>query len=74
MPFVTTPNPVAVSHPLSQQFITLARGMEFDANDPIVKAFPWAFEQPVERATAGPGERRPVGRPKGSRNKPKDAA
>ena len=36
--------PVAVRHPVTEQFVTLARGMEFEDNDPVVKAFGWAFE------------------------------
>jgi hypothetical protein len=61
-------NPVAVSHPITGQFITLSRGKEFDDNDPVVAAFAWAFEPddapatvdsvPIETATARPGERR----------------
>lgn len=61
-------NPVAVSHPLTQQFVVLSRGKEFDDNDPIVTEFAWAFEAqpapetvdsvPIETATRAPGERR----------------
>ena len=36
--------PVAARHPVTGQFITLARGMEFEDSDPIVAAFAWAFE------------------------------
>lgn len=65
-------NPVVSSHPVTGQFITLARGMEFDDDDPIVAAFAWAFvdepkpeqvrEVPIEQATAAPGEKRNVRR------------
>jgi hypothetical protein len=61
-------SPVAAQHPATGQFITLARGMEFDDDDPIVAAHPWAFrdepkagpvtEVPIEQATAAPGEKR----------------
>jgi hypothetical protein len=39
--------------------------MEFDDSDPIVRAFPWAFDGGVESATAKPGEKRSVRRPRG---------
>lgn len=66
MPSVTHPTPVVVRHPISEQFIALARGMEFDASDPVVAAYPWAFEggSDVESATAEPGKRRYVRRQK----------
>lgn len=64
--------PVVVRHPDSDQFITLARGMEFDDSDPIVATFAWAFEPDetprevtsvsVEAATAAPGEKRSIRR------------
>ena len=44
MPTVQHRSPVAARHPVTEQFITLAKGMEFDDDDPIVKAFGWAFE------------------------------
>lgn len=65
MPSVTHPTPVVVRHPLSEQFIALARGMEFEDSDPVVEAYPWAFvASDVESATAEPGKRRYVRRPK----------
>ncbi len=64
MATVTHPNPVVVSHPLTEQFVTLAKGMEFPDDDPIVKEFRWAFEPPVEQATAAPGEKRTTSRTK----------
>jgi len=48
MATVRISNPVAVSHPISQQFITLSKGMEFADTDPIVKTFAWAFEDQPE--------------------------
>lgn len=68
-------SPVVVSHPVTQQYVTLARGMEVD--DPeILREFAWAFEEPtepvssssvriadVEQATREPGERRATRRP-----------
>jgi hypothetical protein len=42
--------------------IPLAPGMWFDSDDPGVRDYPWAFESPVEQATAGPGEKRTVRR------------
>lgn len=57
-------------------FVGLAPGAEYDSNDPIVKAHPWAFapdgDRPargrvtsisVEQATAAPGEQRTTKRP-----------
>ncbi len=64
MATVTHQTPVVVRHPLSEQFITLARGMDFEDSDPVVAAYAWAFESDVESATAEPGKRRYVRRPK----------
>ena len=36
--------PVAVRHPDTQQFITLDPGVDFPADDVIVRTYPWAFE------------------------------
>lgn len=41
----------------------IPEGQPFDADDPVVRAYPWLFDAPVERATAAPGERRTVKRP-----------
>lgn len=40
-------SPVAVRHPVTEQFVTVARGMEFDDNDPIVThpGHAWLFEE-----------------------------
>jgi hypothetical protein len=66
---VTHLQPVSVSHPLTEQFVTVKRGDEFSDSDPIVSEFPWLFtpdpveddQRPIETASAAPGERRPVG-------------
>lgn len=60
--------PVAVRHPLTDQYIGVARGMEFDDDDPMVSAHPWLFKADdsptrvesveIEAATAEPGKRR----------------
>ena len=60
--------PVVVRHPLTDQYVSLTRGQEFDDADPIVAAYPWAFAPdetparvesvPIESATAEPGKRR----------------
>ena len=45
--------------------MAVTRGQEFDADDLVVRDFAWLFtDTPVERATAAPGERRNVRRPK----------
>lgn len=63
MATVTHTAPVVVRHPLTDQFISVARGMEFSDADPIVEAYPWLFERSdVETATAEPGKRRYVRR------------
>lgn len=39
--------------------VVLRPGAEYDSNDPIVKAFRWAFDADnVEQASSAPGERR----------------
>lgn len=72
MKMVNLAEPVAVRHPESEQFVTLANGQEFADDDVIVAAFPWAFEKRdpdaapaapadsvvIEMATARPGEKR----------------
>ena len=61
--------PVVVRHPLTDQYISAARGQEFDDNDPMVATYPWLFEDDdsstdrvesvsIEAATAEPGKRR----------------
>jgi hypothetical protein len=56
--------PCGVLDPETQTPVRLAPGLEFDSSDPIVRAFPWAFAT-VESATAKPGEKRNVRRPRG---------
>ena len=54
---------VAVQHPeLPGQLVTLRVNEAFPHDDPLVKAYPWAFESDVESATAAPGEKRSVSR------------
>jgi len=61
--------PVAVRHPETGQFITLDPAIDYDTSNVLVKAYPWAFvardtspeiveSVSVEKATAGPGEKR----------------
>jgi len=60
MPHVTNPCVVVVNG--SPQALKLHA--EFDADDEVVRLFPWAFAPAeVESATAAPGERRNVRRP-----------
>ncbi len=40
------------------KFITLGAGERYDSDDPMVQAYPWAFESDMEDASAAPGERR----------------
>lgn len=44
--------------------VTLAPGRAFDADHPVVAQCPWAFYDDVETATAEPGAKRTVRRPK----------
>ena len=61
-----------VSHPLTQQFVAPDRGKRYRSDDPLVEAHPWLFiseeelaeDSPVEQATANPGERRSIRRPR----------
>ena len=54
---------VAVQHPdLPGQLVVLKANDPFDPKDPLVRAYPWAFESDVEQATAAPGEKRNVRR------------
>lgn len=38
--------------------VGIREGQAFDADDSVVREFPWVFDPPVEQATAAPGERR----------------
>ncbi len=64
-------HPVAVRHPEGGAFIVLDPANDYDLSDELVAAYPWAFVPrdttpgivetvKVERATAGPGEKRNV--------------
>lgn len=37
---------------------SVREGQAFDEKDDVVREHPWLFEQPVEEATANPGQRR----------------
>jgi hypothetical protein len=37
---------------------SIREGQAFDDSDDVVREHPWLFEQPVEEATANPGQRR----------------
>lgn len=58
--------PCAVQHPVHGQLIVPNPSETYDANDPLVRAFPWLFVDiteagspaPVEQATKAPGEKR----------------
>lgn len=44
--------------------VTIREGEPFDASDPLVVEFRWMFDEPVEQATAAPGEKRSTTRRK----------
>ena len=44
--------------------VLVREDQSFDADDPMVRDFPWLFGSDVEEATARPGERRQARRPK----------
>lgn len=59
----------AVRHPLVGQMVNLDPAIDYDPDDLLVTAYPWAFEPvkdshrivesvSVEQATAAPGEKR----------------
>lgn len=64
--------PFSVRHPeVPGAMVTLNPGQDYDADDVLVKAYPWAFEEKdqtpvtsvaVEQATAAPGEKRSIRR------------
>jgi hypothetical protein len=65
--------PVIVRHPDGGILIVLDPAVDYDPDDVLVKAYPWAFvpadttiveSVAVEQATAAPGEKRTRGRPK----------
>jgi hypothetical protein len=56
-----------VRHPQAQVMEVLNPAKNYDPSDPLVRAYPWAFEEkptekrasvPIEAATAEPGEKR----------------
>lgn len=59
---------VSVQHPEAfGAHVILKANEAYDANDPLVRAYKWAFESDIEEATAMPGERRNV-RPNGGKS------
>lgn len=51
--------PCVVRHPdMDGVMIALEEDKGYDDSDPLVRAYPWAFESDVEQATAAPGEKR----------------
>ncbi|ROP36282.1 hypothetical protein [Saccharothrix texasensis] len=76
-------DPSAVVHPEHGNFVVPRPGDRYAADDPLVTAFPWLFEDqnapepetnvqsvslaPVEQATAAPGERRATRKQSGNR-------
>jgi hypothetical protein len=67
--------PVVVRHPDGGMLTVLDPALDYDPGDPLVKAYPWAFEprdtspgviesMPIEQATAAPGEKRTARRPR----------
>lgn len=56
--------PCAVRHPEHGEFVVPNPAQEYNANDPLVKAYPWLFvaDNGPETATRAPGERRPYTR------------
>lgn len=45
-----------------QSSVILSPGFEFNADHPVVKQCPWAFDSDVEDASAEPGRKRSVRR------------
>lgn len=54
--------PVSLWHPEQNCPVVPTRDDRYDADDPLVVAYPWAFadehEPPIERATRASGEKR----------------
>ena len=66
---------VSVRHPEAPVMIALDPGTDYPADDPLVRAYPWAFvpvenagriieSVAIEQATAAPGEKRSRSRAK----------
>lgn len=52
---------VGLTHPDHGNYTVIRKDREYDAEDPLVKAYPWAFgaaNRTVEQTTSAPGERR----------------
>lgn len=47
-------------HPEDGRLVTVGAGQPFQSDDPLVRAFEWAFagDEPVETASSAPGEKR----------------
>lgn len=74
MPTARANQTVGLAHPDHGNYIVVHTGNELPADHPLVATYPWAFDfDNIERATAAPGEKRKPGRPKGSRNQPKES-
>jgi len=60
MPILRVIETVAVRDPESETWITLTKGADFQSSDPLVRAYPWAFQRDaeIEQATGAPGEKR----------------
>lgn len=54
----------SIYDPAHDVYVPLTPGKKYDADDPFVRANAWAFESDVESASAAPGEKRSVGRPR----------
>ena len=62
MPTVRATQSVSVVDPtVPGSRVVIKEDKPYDADDPLVKEYPWAFEPDnIERATAAPGEKRNV--------------
>ena len=49
---------VALAHPAHGAYCVVKEGDTVKEDDPIAATYPWAFDTPVETATAAPGEKR----------------
>jgi len=50
------PTPTALRHPETDVYVVPERGVGYDENDPLVKAFPWAFVTAQELAELESGD------------------
>lgn len=62
MAVATNPEPASVYCAATGNRVTVAAGMVFEDDDPVVEEFPHLFESPIEDASAGPGKKRTVRR------------